>query len=177
MASIAIVKESADVAEESFESFVRRYQSKAVQIVWRVLQCDASTAEDIAQDAFIKAHKGRLGFRNDAKMDTWFYRILMRQVSNYRRSEAIRAKYLFWKKMEPASGQWVRDPYLRDRLTLLVSALSPQQKEVFVLTQVEEFSMSETAEILNLAPGTVKTHLHRARNALRVALEKDNDNE
>ncbi len=74
-----------DDLDVRFAHFVQDHRARAVSIAWRLLGKDRGAAEDVAQDAFLKAYTALPRFRQDASFETWFYRILVRQASNHRR--------------------------------------------------------------------------------------------
>lgn len=158
--------------EETFARFVDRYRDRAVRIAFRMLDGDQGSAEDVAQNAFLRAHGGLPSFRGDSTMDTWFYRILVREVERYRRWRGIRR---FWAGDPETAPELIDqrpagDPSLRRRIVLALDELSHGQREVFVLVHLEEFTVAEAASILGKPIGTVKSHLHRALDRLRSEL-------
>ena len=75
--------------EQRFDAFVNGYRDRAVRIAWRLLGGDAA-AEDVAQEAFARAYRGLARFRDDAKLSTWFYRILVNEVRRHQRWRMLR---------------------------------------------------------------------------------------
>jgi len=158
--------------EERFRMFVEEHDERAVRLAWRLVGGDRAAAEDVAQDAFLAAHRGLASFRGDAELSTWFYRILVRRAANYRRWRGLRNRW---------AGEWREeladprpephtDPALRRRIGDALGRLTRRQREAFVLVHLDGFSMKETAAITQMASGTVKSHLHRARLRLREEL-------
>ena len=66
--------------EERFRAPVGLHQERAVGLAWRLLGGDRSAAEDVAQDAFLRAYRGLSRFREESTLDTWFYRILVQRL-------------------------------------------------------------------------------------------------
>ncbi|HVM98010.1 MAG TPA: RNA polymerase sigma factor [Candidatus Acidoferrales bacterium] len=156
----------------AFEAFVESYRDRALRLAFRLLRGDQAAAEDVAQNAFLRAHRALAGFRGDSKIDTWFYRILVREAQRHRRWQAVRR---LWNAESAEIGdvadpQPQGDPALRRRISAALDRLSSGQREAFVLVHLEGFSVVETAEILAKAPGTIKSHLHRALSSLRQDL-------
>jgi len=158
--------------ELRFAAFVETHRERARRVAWRLVGGDDAAAEDVAQDAFVRAWLGLPRFRGEASLGTWFYRILVRQAAQHRRWRRLRE---LWGGLgtpdaadpRPRAGG---DPALRARIEAALARLPQGQREVFVLVHLEEFTVSETAEILGKAVGTVKSHLHRALAALRREL-------
>jgi RNA polymerase sigma-70 factor, ECF subfamily len=161
-----------DARADAFARFVAAHRDRALRLAWRLAAGDGAAAEDITQDALVRAWRGLAGFRSEAAFGTWFYRILVRQAANYRRWRALRERFGGWGEADapdpslPVAG----DPAVRARIARALDALPRGQREVFVLVHLEEFTVNETAEILGKASGTVKSHLARALRALRSAL-------
>jgi RNA polymerase sigma-70 factor (ECF subfamily) len=158
----------ADPPDVRFRQFVQAYRTRAVGLAWRLCGGDAQGAEDIAQDAFLRAHRALPRFRSDARLETWFFRILIRCAHNHRRSQSRREQAM------PPSVDSVSpplpDPGLQQRIGLALDTLSRSQREAFVLVHLEGFTLAETAAILKRSTGTIKTHLHRALPRLRAEL-------
>jgi RNA polymerase sigma-70 factor (ECF subfamily) len=156
----------------AFDALVARRRDDAVRVAYRLLDGDQAGAEDVAQNAFLRAYRALPGFRGDARLDTWFYRILVREAQRHRRWRAVRH---LWTREdtavpEPVDERPAGDPGLRRRITAALARLSSAQREVFVLVHLEGFTTVEAAEILGKATGTVKSHLHRALETLRREL-------
>jgi RNA polymerase sigma-70 factor (ECF subfamily) len=166
--------------EQRFVELVQRHRERAVRIAWRLTGEDRATAEEVAQDAFLRAYSGLGRFRDEAELDTWFYRILVRQAANRRRWRGLRQRWGdLWGSgetgaaVEQVSGRPDSpvDPALRACITEAMDALSPGQRTIFTLVHLEGFTVAEAATMASIAPGTAKSHLHRASKSLRAALE------
>jgi RNA polymerase sigma-70 factor (ECF subfamily) len=161
--------------EQRFDAFVSDYRDRAVQIAWRLLGGDGAAAEDVAQEAFVRAYRGLARFRDDAKLSTWFYRILVNEVRRYQRWRVLREWRIGDREPDalpdPAtSGAPGADPALRRRIGDAIAALPPGQREAFVLVHLEGFSLAEAASATGRAVGTMKSHLHRGLASLRARL-------
>jgi RNA polymerase sigma-70 factor (ECF subfamily) len=162
-----------DVARaRDFAAFVVSHRDRAVGLAWRLVGGDAAAAEDVAQEAFLKAHRGLSKFREDAKLSTWFYRILVNEAQRHLRWRWVRQRVAGEMPEDPLDPrpEPTGDPVLRDRIARAVAALPRGQREAFVLVHLEGFTIKEAAAITNRAMGTIKSHLHRATGKLRVAL-------
>ena len=156
----------------AFARFVAAHRDRALRLAWRLAGGDGDAAEDITQDALVRAWRGLDGFRSEAAFGTWFYRILVRQAANHRRWRGLRERFGGWGEADAADprAEAPGDPAVRARIAKALDALPRGQREVFVLVHLEQFTVSETAAILHKADGTVKSHLARALRALRSAL-------
>ena len=166
-------------------------------MAWRLVGGDDGAAEDVTQDAFVKAYQGLSTFREEASLDTWFYRILVRQAHNYRRWRSVRETWgQLWNQKQTAeneqngqntsadhsyeteqlaeqlsvSEQEYGDPFLRQRIARALERLTHSQREAFILIHMEGFSVRECADMIGKPTGTVKSHLHRALTGLRTEL-------
>lgn len=161
--------------EQRFRLFVSTHRERARRLAWRLVGGDEGAADDVAQEAFVKAYQGLSKFRQEASLDTWFYRILVRQAQNYRRWRSVRDTWSsWWSQAEaptpvPAESAY-GDPALRRRINQALEKLTPSQRQAFILVHMEEFTVRECAELLGKPTGTVKSHIHRALTALRTEL-------
>jgi len=156
-----------------FAAFYASYVERAHRIAWRLVGGDAASAEDVVQDAFVKACRGLRDFRGEAELQSWFYRILLNEAHNHRRWRGLRMRFraLFTgNEVASSASMGSTDVGLRNRLGSAIGDLSRAQREVFVLMYLEELTVNETAELLERSPGTIKTHLHRALERLRAEL-------
>lgn len=153
-----------------FAAFVTAHRDRAVRLAWRLTGEDRATAEEVVQDALLRAHGALPRFREEAALSTWFYRILVRQAANRRRWRGVRRLVGMDAAPEPAAPGPQGDPALRARIGRAVDRLPGGQREVFVLVHLEGFTVEETAALTGRAPGTVKSHLHRALASLRTDL-------
>lgn len=158
--------------EERFSAFVASHRERARRLAWRLIGGDEAAADDVTQDALVKAYQALSSFREDSSLATWFYRILVRQAQNYRRWRAVRELWHGVAETEPAdpSTDNPGDPGLRRRITKALDRLSRRQREAFILVHLEGFTVQECADLLGKPVGTVKSHLHRALVLLRHEL-------
>lgn len=160
--------------EARFEALVTRHRDRAVRLAWRLVGGDVAAAEDVTQDALVSAFRGLKGFRGDAQLDTWFYRIVVRQAYSYVRWRRVRERLAATdphRAPDPAPVP-VGDPLLRERIVRALDTLPRGQREAFVLVYMEGFTIGEAAQIMGRAAGTVHSHLHRALTKLRSQLEE-----
>ena len=172
--SVAVVEVAASrrSLDERFVRFVAERRERARRLAWRLVGGHDAAADDVTQEAFLKAYAGLAKFRDEATLDTWFYRILVRQAQHYRRWRALRDLWSPGAADEEtvATPSVQRDPVLKSRIAAALDRLTTHQRHAFVLVHLEEFTAREAAEIMGKADGTVKSHLHRAMIALRKDL-------
>jgi RNA polymerase sigma-70 factor (ECF subfamily) len=159
-------------SEQRFDAFVREHRDRAIGLAWRLLDGDRAAAEDVVQEAFVRAYRGLDRFREEASLSTWFYRILVNEAQRHRRWRWVRERFAGELPAEPADprAEVVGDPYLQRRIARALGALPRGQREAFVLIHLEGFSVRDTAQITGRAEGTIKSHLHRALASLRERL-------
>jgi RNA polymerase sigma-70 factor (ECF subfamily) len=167
------ISPAADDRTQAFDTFVREHRERAFSLAWRLAGGDRAAAQDILQDALLRAHRGLGSFRGEAALSTWFFRILIRQAHAHRRSRGLRDRLhaLFGAEERAHAAPPSADHALRRRIAAALDKLSRGQREAFVLVHLEGFSITEAAEALDKPAGTLKSHLHRALIALRAELE------
>jgi RNA polymerase sigma-70 factor (ECF subfamily) len=157
----------------AFERIVQRWQGPIVNLAYRFCR-DRSRAEDIAQEAFLRAFRGLKGWRRDAAFSTWLFAI----ATNVYRSELRRIPELpldSIEGLEALNSKWIESADFtdddRDRaVRRSVAALPGKYKEVLVLFYFHEMDISATSRSLGLPEGTVKARLSRGRKILRSKL-------
>jgi len=173
LGSLDAAMRGVDVARtRDFEAFVAAHRDRAVGLAWRLVGGDMAAAEDVAQEAFLRAHRGLDQFREEAKMSTWFYRILVNEAQRHLRWRWVRQRVAGEMPDEPVDSRpdVPGDPALRERVTRAVGNLPRGQREAFALVHLEGFTVREAADITGRAIGTIKSHLHRALGNLRAVL-------
>lgn len=163
-------------SDEAFRAFVTRHRDRAIALAYRLLAGNRPAAEDVAQEAFLRAHRAWGGFRGDAATATWFTRILINSARSHLRSRRRRERWLslFGLARDEATGRTpeeeTEDAGKRVRIVAAMEELTDAQREVFVLVHLEGLTIAAAAEVLDRAPGTLKSHLHRALVVLRREL-------
>jgi len=160
--------------EAAFRRLVERHGDRAYALALRILR-STSDAEEVAQDALVRAWRSLPRFRGDSAFSSWLYRIVARQafdraaVLKTRRSREVGAEGI--EQLPAAPPGPCPDPESRERsarLERLVAGLSEVPRTVVTLYYYQDRSVAEVARILRMPESTVKTHLSRARAALRV---------
>jgi RNA polymerase sigma-70 factor (ECF subfamily) len=169
----------------AFEQLVRRYDRNVFRIAQHITQ-NREDAEDVVQDAFLKAFQNLGQFQGQSKFYTWLVRIAVNEALmrlRRRRPERMVSLDEDVKTEEDSMprevADWSPNPEqlysqaeLKDILSKTIQGLSPGFRTVFVLRDVEALSTEETAEALNLSIPAVKSRLLRARLQLRDRLNK-----
>jgi RNA polymerase sigma-70 factor (ECF subfamily) len=157
--------------EDAFRQLVERHRDRAYGLALRILR-SSPDAEEVAQDAFVRAWRGLAGFRGDARFGTWLYRIVARQALD--RAAMLRARRERETGLDEASGVAAAAPEAGARVDAtgiepLLARLSDAQRVVVTMFYLEDRSVEQVAASLRMPENTVKTHLSRARAALRRA--------
>jgi RNA polymerase sigma-70 factor (ECF subfamily) len=166
----------------AFGKLMERYQNKIYRLGRRMTETDED-AEDVLQEAFIKAFRSLGGFKEKSKFSTWLYRITVNLALMKLRKKKLDAVSLD-EPVATEEGSVQRDieDDTKDPLDQLIetesletldeaiSELPPRYRAVFVLRHVEELSTEETARILKISVPAVKSRLHRTRMALKEKL-------
>ncbi len=159
----------------AFERLVSEERNRAVALAYHLVGGDRQAAEDVAQDAFLRAYRALKSFRGEASLSTWFIRIVIREAARYRRWRAVRERWrALWSHQQEAlhDDQLAAPPPLDEarthaRIATALGALTANQRAAFALVHLEGRTIVEAAQVLGKAPGTIKSHLHRALLALR----------
>lgn len=175
--------------EHAFNELVIAYETQVYRLVWRMLG-SREEAEDMTQEVFVQVFRSIETFRGDSKISTWIYRIAMNLTRN-------RAKYLARRHqkshfeldgLEPkeshnqAQGRTTGETQRPDwdamgneaeRIVLeCLGEMEGEFREILILRDVEQLSYEDVGSITGLAPGTVKSRLHRARSLLKSEVEQ-----
>jgi RNA polymerase sigma-70 factor (ECF subfamily) len=158
----------------AFSVLVDRYRDRAYGLALRMVRSPAD-AEEVAQDAFVRAWRSLADFRGDSSFGTWLYRIVWRRAVD--RAAVLRNRKGKETALEemPEIGRTAAaresspadtsDASEWDRIT---EGLSDTQRAVVTLFYYEDMALKDVARVLDMPEGTVKTHLSRARAALRA---------
>jgi RNA polymerase sigma-70 factor (ECF subfamily) len=156
----------------AFDTLVRRHTARAYVLARRVLG-DADDAEDLVQDAFIRALERIDTFDVERAFAPWFFRLLLNLGLNARKSRALRHPEAMPHNVpsrEDAPDRLAERGEIRERFVAALAALSPRQRVIVSLYDVDAMSSVEIARMLGVTQETVRWHLHQARRTLRAAL-------
>ena len=170
-----------------FENLIRQHGSRMLVVAKRYLRSDAD-AQDCVQDAFIQAFRNLEKFEGRSSVETWLQKIVintalmkLRSTSRSREDLVEDNPSLFdsngiRRETESEVSLSVEDFAVRKESQEMVKDAIDELPENFrnllMLRDIEGYSVIETAELLEMSQGSVKTGLHRARNALKFILEK-----
>jgi RNA polymerase sigma-70 factor, ECF subfamily len=174
----------------AFDEMITRYWDRIYSMVNQLLR-NSEDAEEVTQDAFIRAHRGLANFRGDSAFSTWLYQIATNLARN---------RYWYWWRRKRDQSVSLDAPVSHDNSTTLAEVipaeletpddiavtqefvarigrgmerLSPKHREILILRNVKNLSYEEIAEILGISVGTVKSRIARARESLRGKLGED----
>ena len=161
----------------AFEELVITYQHRVFGVALRMLG-NAAEAEEVAQEAFVRAHRALGDFRGDAKLSTWLYAITSRLCLNRLASGERRLArqgedtLLRLSDAAPRPDAALERRELETALGRAIADLAEDGRIVVVLRDLEGLSYEEIAQVLELPLGTVRSRLHRARADLKAKLER-----
>jgi RNA polymerase sigma-70 factor (ECF subfamily) len=176
--------------QAAFDEMVGRYWDRIYAMVNQLLR-NSQDAEEVTQDAFIRAHRGLVNFRGDSAFSTWLYQIATNLARN---------RYWYWWRRKRDKSVSFDAPVSSDNATTLadlipaevetpdditvtqefvariakgMERLSAKHREILTLRNIKNLTYEEIAEILGISVGTVKSRIARARESLRRKLGED----
>ena len=162
--------------DTAFAELVDRYKDLVYGLIYRMV-ADRGLADDLAQDVFLKIHRGLPYFRGEARLSTWIFRIVQNvcvQARSGRPPDVSLDDGLGGDRPPRQFGSEDRafdSLEDRDRLDKALARLPPNYRMLVVAHYIKGVQYEALAEALNLPLGTVKTHLYRAKRRLRELLE------
>jgi RNA polymerase sigma-70 factor (ECF subfamily) len=173
-----------DGSEAAFRELVERFERPVFSLVVRLVR-DRSLAEDLTQDTFVKAYRNLAAYDAERKFSSWLFKIAHNATIDHLRRRDLDTVPLDAPAGDDERGGLDRvltDPAARGpevaagrgelaaALEAAVGTLRPEYREVVLMRFAEDMAYQDIAEATGLPLGTVKTHLHRARKELMVAL-------
>jgi RNA polymerase sigma-70 factor (ECF subfamily) len=156
----------------AFDSFYQNEFPAIRAVVW-ALTGDVWTAEDVAQDAFMRAHRGWERICSYEEPGAWVRRVAINLATSRLRRRAREVRALS-RLRDRRTDEWhVPEPF--KQFWAAVRSLPRQQAAVLALHYYEDLPIADIASVLGLAEGTVKAHLHKGREALRKRIKPDGE--
>jgi RNA polymerase sigma-70 factor (ECF subfamily) len=160
----------------AFAELVDRYKDLVYGVVYRMTS-DRTQVDDLAQEVFLKVHRGLPYFRGDAKLSTWIFRIVQNVCSQARARRVVDVSLDGesdkGRGYEPGTADAAfGELELRDRLEKAIAQLPENYRLLIAAHYLKGVQYEALAETLDIPLGTVKTHLHRAKRRLRELLER-----
>jgi len=164
---------------KSYEEIVEEFQHNVYSTVYTFIQ-NAQDTEDISQEVFLLIYQNLNSFKLDSKLSTWIYRITVNRCLTYRRKEARRSTIA---KFVPISNEMSES--LKSNISVDLDVIKLEDKDilykalncinkkyvtVIVLRYMQDLSIKEIGQILNLPARTVETQLYRAKSKLKANL-------
>lgn len=172
---IFLVLRSQTGDKKAFDELLKSVQQKLFRYIYR-LTGEHALAEDILQEVFIIVYRKLRWLENPKLFRAWAYRIASRET--FRRlkierrwTEQIRDEEIL-QRISSDEKEEIYEPELIAKIPGLLAEISPAARAVIVLHYLEEMTLSETAEILDIAPGTAKSRLAYGLESLRKNLRK-----
>ena len=163
--------------EGAFNELMLRYEKRVYRTAYQMVG-DHEDARDITQEAFIKVFKYLGGFQAERRFESWLFRLTVNAAYSFlaKRSpgtvESIEEKE--YVDQSPGVEEQVGARELHRHLLTLLDKLSPRERAVFVLRDIQEFSTKEVAKILEITQVTVRRHSNLARARLKSELLEEN---
>ena len=160
---------------QAFDALVRRHQ-RSLYAFCRRLTGDHHQADEIAQEAFVRAYFGLRHFRSESRFGTWLRQIalnLVRSSARHRRRTTEIEDPDALAAPQPEAGQGVEDPMRRRRLEAAVRALPEKQRRALILKIFDDMTHAEAAQALGCTVGTVKANLFHALRKMRALLGEE----
>jgi RNA polymerase sigma-70 factor (ECF subfamily) len=184
---VYLVERALDGDIAGFEKLVTRYQNKIMGYVGRMTNGDREEAEDITQEAFIKAYRNLDSFRGQASFSTWLYKIATNLCIDRARTKKRRPQQAYsldepFDKEDDAGGREIADSRFepskgveRDELRTLVrqtvAEMPEKQRQVLIMCDLQGMSYEEISANLDIPLGTVKSRIFHARADLARRLK------
>jgi RNA polymerase sigma-70 factor (ECF subfamily) len=169
--------------KDAFDVLVSKYQHRVTQLVGRFVR-DQTEAQDVAQEAFIKAYRALPNFRGDSAFFTWLYRIAINTAKNYlvarsRRPSDIQSDIQEAEQFEGAQNlreydtpeQLAIGDEVVDMIYSAIDSLPDELQIAITLREFEGLSYSEIAKTMQCPVGTVRSRIFRAREAIDNKLQ------
>ncbi len=179
-----LVEQACAGSRDAFDVLVSRHDQHLAAVIHGLVE-HPQDAEDVIQDALIRAWRAMPRFRGESAFPTWLHRIAVNTALDFRRRR-LRARYesidrAAERELEPLYGALALDPgpeqcwqqeHLRRVVMDSIAALAEPERSVLVLRALEDASTARTAKVLGMSEALVRWRLHRARKCLRARLAR-----
>ena len=164
-ADIALVRRAKRGDYRAFDLLVLKYQSKVISLARKFIQ-DTHLAEDIAQEAFVKAYKSLKSFREESAFYTWLYRITVNTAKNYLKSKKRRKEYSESEVFTAIDIENLANN-LRDVILESLSNLPEDIRTAVSLREFEGLTYEEISKVIGCPIGTVRSRIFRGREEIQ----------
>jgi RNA polymerase sigma-70 factor (ECF subfamily) len=168
-----LISQAKQGSHEAYRILVERHMKQAYNVAYGFVN-DHASAEDVAQEAFVRAYRSLPSFRGESEFATWLYRI----VTNLSLNRVKRRKVLAAREVPLADAEHLLSAEddqgqsdVRAHIEKALHELPTLQRAVVILRHVDGLSTKQVSTILQCSEGTVKTHLFRGLKKLRGKLE------
>lgn len=156
--------------KEALNELLTRFQAGLFRYIYRLI-CDRAMAEDVLQEVFFIIYKKLKWLENPKLFRAWAYRIASREAFKTLKKEKqwsgqIRDEDIL-ESIQAETSEEIYDPELIEKLPEMLEKISPRSRAVLVLHYLEEMTLSEVAEVLDINSGTVKSRLNYGLETLR----------
>lgn len=164
-----IVRRVLDGDAEVFGVLVERYRTEFGRVAAGMLG-DADAAEDVLQESFISAYRSLGSCRDPDRFKTWVFRIVTNRCRDYLRRKPAKDIETVEVAAKETADAPLEESELARRLEIAMTQLTPEQREVFVMKEIEDKSYQEMSELLDLKVDALRMRVMRAKDVLRKAL-------
>lgn len=173
-----LVRLSREGREEAFGELVKKYRIKVFNLAFSLTR-DRDVADDLAQEAFIKAYYALPRFQSRSGFGTWLYRIAINHVRDYLRKKSrmiqisidnIKESSILQEDKTMKEEKESTEEQRKQLVHQSIRSLPEKHQVILSLRDIQGFSYEEISKILKITPGTVDSRIHRARKMLRKKL-------
>ena len=182
---ISIIKQVLGGDADAFEHIVKKYEKKVYNLALRYLK-NRDDALDLSQEVFIQVYKNLAQFRGDSRFSTWIYRVtynkcvdMLRKTQKLRRNVVMSTDDENFFETRDRRASIEEDYEGRETLVTvmkIIDTLPSEQRDVVILRYIKDLSYSQIADVLEIAEGTVKSRLNRARLKIKEQLKESGTN-
>ena len=182
---ISIIKQVLGGDADAFEHIVKKYEKKVYNLALRYLK-NRDDALDLSQEVFIQVYNNLAQFRGDSQFSTWIYRVtynkcvdMLRKTQKLRRNVVMSTDDENFFETRDCRASIEEDYEGRETLVTvmkIIDTLPSEQRDVVILRYIKDLSYSQIADVLEIAEGTVKSRLTRARLKIKEQLKESGTN-